>query len=147
MRIYLDTSVYNRPFDDQGQPRIYLETLAFGVILQMVEEGEVELVSSIVAEYENSQNPFPLRKAWVARCLELHKDRVGISRDIIERAGRLEADGIIALDSLHLACAEVAGAEYFLTCDDRVMGRYAGSLKVLNPVDVVVSVVGVQPWQ
>jgi hypothetical protein len=102
---------------------------------------------SIVAEYENSQNPFPLRKAWVARCLELHKDRVGINRDIIERAGRREADGIPALVSLHLACAEVAGAEYFLTCDDRVMGRYAGSLKVLNPLDLVVSVVGVQPWQ
>ena len=38
-RIYLDTSVYNRPFDDQTQPRIWLETLAFAVILQMVESG------------------------------------------------------------------------------------------------------------
>ena len=100
-----------------------------------------------VAAFSDFAEANQLRKAWVARCLELHRDRVGISRDIIERAGRLEADGITALDSLHLACAEVAGAEYFLTCDDRVMGRYAGSLKVLNPVDFVVSVVGVQPWQ
>lgn len=35
MRIYLDTSVYNRPFDDQAQPRIW--TLALSVILQLVE--------------------------------------------------------------------------------------------------------------
>ena len=37
MKVYLDTSVYNRPFDDQTQPRICLETLAFVVVLQMVE--------------------------------------------------------------------------------------------------------------
>ncbi len=28
MKVYLDTSVYNRPFDDQTQPRIWLETMA-----------------------------------------------------------------------------------------------------------------------
>lgn len=26
VKVYLDTSVYNRPFDDQGQTRIRLET-------------------------------------------------------------------------------------------------------------------------
>lgn len=69
MRVYLDTSVYNRPFDDQRQPRIWLETLALVVVLQMMEAGEVELVRSSVLEYENSRNPFPLRKRWVNRCL------------------------------------------------------------------------------
>jgi len=39
MKVYLDTSVYNRLFDDQTQPRIWLETLAFAVILQMIEAG------------------------------------------------------------------------------------------------------------
>lgn len=29
MKIYLDTSVYNRPFDDQRQLRIQLESMAF----------------------------------------------------------------------------------------------------------------------
>jgi hypothetical protein len=86
VRIYLDTSVYNRPFDDQTQPRIWLETLAFAVILQMI-------------------------------------------------------------DALHLACAEAAESEYFLTCDDRVVRRYQGEkLRVLNPVDFVVSVMGGERW-
>jgi len=39
IRIYLDTSVYNRPFDDQTQPRIGLETLAFATIMQLIEMG------------------------------------------------------------------------------------------------------------
>jgi hypothetical protein len=32
-RVYLDTSVYNRPFDDQSQPRIWLETVACSLLL------------------------------------------------------------------------------------------------------------------
>jgi hypothetical protein len=71
MKIYLDTSVYNRPSDSQAQPRIWLETLCLALILQMVEAGELELVSSSVLEYENSKNPFPLRKKWVECCLKL----------------------------------------------------------------------------
>jgi hypothetical protein len=27
MKVYLNDSVYNRPFDDQGQPRIELEAM------------------------------------------------------------------------------------------------------------------------
>ncbi len=40
MKIYLDTSVYNRAFDDQTQPRIWLETLVLALSLQLVEVGE-----------------------------------------------------------------------------------------------------------
>jgi predicted nucleic acid-binding protein len=137
LRVYLDTSVYNRPFDDQTQPRIWLETLALVVILQMVEAGEVRLVNSSVLRYENSRNPFPLRKRWVNRCLRLavYDQRV------------LEKQGLKAIDALHIACAEAAGSEYFLTCDDRVLRRYQGGIKVLNPVDFVLSVDGGQPWR
>jgi len=46
LRLYLDNSVLNRPYDDQRQPRIWLETLALSIILQMAEAGEVELVKS-----------------------------------------------------------------------------------------------------
>jgi hypothetical protein len=59
MKVYLDTCVYNRPFDNQSQPRVWLETLAFTVILQLVELGKITLVNSSVLAYENSRNPFP----------------------------------------------------------------------------------------
>lgn len=56
-KIYLDTSAYNRPFDDQTQPKIFLESQAVAIILEMVETRMVELVSSSVLEYENNRNP------------------------------------------------------------------------------------------
>jgi len=62
IQIYLDTSVYNRPFDDQTQPRICLETLAFAAILQRVETKMLTLLSSSIIKLENQNNPFPSRQ-------------------------------------------------------------------------------------
>ena len=42
IKVYLDTSVYNRPFDAQTQPKIHLETQAVILILQMVEGKLIE---------------------------------------------------------------------------------------------------------
>lgn len=70
-RVYLDTSIYNRPFDDQTQPKIYLETQAIILILQMVEAKLIELVSSSVLEYENSQNPFTIKQQAMSRYLQM----------------------------------------------------------------------------
>ena len=143
LRIYRYTSVYNRPFDNQTQPRIWLETLAFGVILQMIEAGDVDLVSSSVLEYENSRNPFTWRRSWVTHCNELAKLHQSVNVEIKQRAEEVEQDGLKAMDALHVACAEVTESDYFLTCDDRIIQRYNGeNLRVLNPVNFVLEVPG-----
>ena len=143
MRIYLDTSVYNRPFDDQTQPRIWLETLAFGIILQMIAADTVELVGSTVLEYENSRNPFSWRRRWVIQCIELAKLHQRVNVEIKQQAEDLEQDGLKALDALHVACAEAAQSNYFLTCDDRIIRCYKREkLQVLNPVNIVLEMAG-----
>jgi len=138
LRLYLDTSVYNRPFDDQSQPRIWLETLALALILQMIEGNTVDLVTSSVIEYENSRNPFLLRQQWVERCTRLANYRQTANDEIRQRAEELSRAGLAALDALHVACAEAANVDYFVTCDDRVAARCRGfPLRVLNPVDFI----------
>lgn len=67
--VYLDTSIYNRPFDDQTQPKIYLSTQAVILIMQMVEAQLIELVNSSALEYENSRNPFILQQQAMSRYL------------------------------------------------------------------------------
>ena len=139
MRVYLDTNVYNRPFDDQTQPRIWLETLAFAVILQMVDASSVTLVSSSLLEYENSRNPLLDRRRWVERCLADAGCHQLVDEDIRTRAEDLERTGVSSLDALHIACAEAADSQFFLTCDDHLVSHYEGELTVMSPVDFVIS--------
>ena len=115
------------------------------VILQIIAAGEVELVSSAVVRYENSRNPFPLRRQWVDRCLHLASHFQPLSENMRARALELEQAGIRAVDALHLVCAEAAESQYFLTCDDPVIRRYQGGMQGLNPINFVSSVTGEQP--
>ena len=139
MRLYLDTSVLNRPFDDQKQPRIWLETLAFSLVLSLIEAGEAELISSPIHTLENSRSPLPVRRLWVARCLRLATHSVPLTEAIRTRARELAGTGQKPLDALHLACAEATGADYFLTCDDRLIRRYVGPLTVQTPPNFISS--------
>lgn len=139
MLIYIDNSVLNRPFDDQRQPRIWLETLALSAILQMIEADDVDLVKSPIHFLENNRSPFAHRRQWVERCLALAKVDTSLSESIRLRARALEGAGVKPLDALHAACAEESGASHFLTCDDALVKRYAGAMASLNPLDFVLT--------
>lgn len=57
-RIYLNNSMLNRRFDDQGQARIKLETEALFQILSEIDCRKSTLILSEVTELENSKNPY-----------------------------------------------------------------------------------------
>jgi len=118
MKIYLDLCVYNRPFDDQSQPRIMLEALCFIIVMANVSSGDIKTVSSFVLEYENRKNPKIENRIVIADMLSVASEFVAYSKNIQERAEQLEDEGISGIDALHFACAEIAHAEYFITCDD-----------------------------
>jgi predicted nucleic acid-binding protein len=140
-RVYLDTSAYNRPFDDQTQPKIFLESQAVVIILQMIEAKAVELISSSVLEYENSRNPYPIKQEAMNRYLQLAGLRQEVDEAIRQRAEELEQNGLKAIDALHVACAEAVNSDYFITCDRRLINRCSGlTMKVTNPADFVLEV-------
>jgi len=140
-KVYLDTSAYNRPFNDQTQPKIFLELQAVVIILQLVETKSVDLVSSSVLEYENSRNPYPLKQSAINRYLQMAGLRQEVDEAIRQRAEQLEHNGLKAVDALHVACAEAVSSDYFITCDKRLINRCLGlRLKVLNPVDFVLKI-------
>lgn len=137
-RVYLDTSAYNRPFDDQTQPKIFLETQAVVIILQMVEFQVVQLVSSSVLEYENNRNPDVIKQQTMSQYLLFAKSRQEVDGVIFQRAEALEKQGLKAIDALHIACAEALNSNYFITCDKRLINRCSGlAMKVMNPVDFI----------
>ena len=57
MRIYLDHCAYNRPFDDQKDIKIQLETSAKLYIQDKIRQGKYDLVWSYISDFENSCNP------------------------------------------------------------------------------------------
>ena len=134
-RLYLDVSLLNRPYDDQAQPRVRSETEALLAILRMVNVGRLEILSSAVIRLENAANPFPDRKRWIELVMSLAVGDQMLDERVERRAKELEAAGVKPVDALHAASAEVSGAQYFLTCDDRFIRRYKGPLAVMNPVD------------
>ena len=148
-KVYLDTSVYNRPFDEQKQARIWLETLAFSVILQLLENQELKLITSSVLTYETSRNPHRQRREWVDRIAKMASSHQLVTESLRERANLLAASNIKPLDALHIACAETAVADFFVTCDDRLIRRYQSvpdaKMTICNPLDFVRIVTGAKP--
>ena len=70
MRIYLDNCCYNRPYDDQSQMRIHLETEAKLHIQDMVRRGDLELVASFALTYENAKNRFAHKREAISKYME-----------------------------------------------------------------------------
>ena len=142
VKVYLDASALNRPFDDQSLPRNRLEAEAVIAILGKVEEGVVELISSSALLYENLKSPLVDRREYVVTYLDMASIFVTTDEALRERAREIAQQGITPLDALHLASAERAGAEWFVTCDDRVLrkarrGRLTVGVKISTPVEFV----------
>ncbi len=126
MRVYLDNCCFNRPFDDQSQPRIRLEAEAKLFIQDEITEGNLELAWSYVLDYENSANPFEERKnvvqSWRARAAV----DIVASPEILQRANALQGKGLKSKDALHVACAVEMKCDYFITTDDRILRKLHG---------------------
>ena len=137
MRIYLVNRVLNRPFDDQSISKIRLETLAAFFIFELIENEKLKLVNSSVIDYENSKNPFFERKLWISVYLSKAISYQKLNLKIKERAKEIERLRISSIDCLHLASAEVAKIDYFISCDYDIIRKYRGELKVLNPIDFI----------
>ena len=132
LKLYLDLCVLSRPFDDQSQSRVALETNAFLYVLDRIEDTEYTVINSEMLKYENSRDPDPVRKERVSSYLRLAKEFVRIDEKAISRAIYLRGLNFDDLDSLHLALAEGSGADYFLTCDDSIVRKaenHRGKLK------------------
>jgi len=138
MRLYLDNCLFNRPFDDLEQPRIWFETLSLSFILSLIEFGEAELLHSVMHDIENRRNVDSRRRLWTRACLQRSVTQPFAPDDVtIARADYLRNNGFRFQDAWHLAFAEKMGADYFLTCDDGISKRYSGPMKIVNPTTFI----------
>ena len=122
-RIYLDVCALSRPFDDQAQMRVRLETDAVQLILSHVRSGDLTLIVSPVHDVEIGAIDNPTEREHVFLTLRQIGRRVSFDAQVRARAEELVKQGLGPADAAHLAFAEEARAD-FITCDDRLLRRY-----------------------
>ncbi len=139
MKIYLDNCCFNRPFDDQSQLRILLESEAKLRIQENIRSGTFELVWSYILDYENSQNPFRERREQIINWQVYSHKNIEESEEVLNTASMIMKYGIKKLDSLHLACAIMANTEYFLTTDDGVIkkAKHIKNIQIVDPIGFI----------
>lgn len=140
MKIYMDNCCYNRPYDDQTYIRIHLETEAKLHIQQLVRNGEIDLVTSYMLEYENGKNRFSHKKQAIADFMNANESYyVGINKEAEAKtiAEHIMETGIKSADALHVACAVLAGSDYFITTDDRLLKLQTEEIQVVTPGEFI----------
>jgi len=120
-KIYFDTCCLNRPFDDQTQERLRLESEAVLAILARIEKGEWSWIGSDVLTDEIEQTPDTQKLSRAKLLSGFIQENVEIGQTEEQRAKELQVEGFQLFDSLHLACAESAKVDVFLSTDDRLL--------------------------
>ena len=140
MRIYLDNCSYNRPYDDQSNIQVQLESQAKLFIQAGIKEGKYDLVSSYTLQYEVSRNPVVMRRDAITDFIEQNAkyfvdyDRESeisaIASDIIET-------GVKEKDAFHVASAIYSDCDYFISTDKRLLKYHTDRIKLVTPVEFV----------
>lgn len=119
--VYLDVCALSRPFDDQTQARIRLETEAVELILSHVRHQSLRLVISPVHALEIAAIDEIEERQTLEETINLLEQPFKFTlAQARQRAEQLMAIKIGLADAAHLAFAEQAQAD-FVSVDDRLL--------------------------
>ncbi len=141
--VYLDVCTYCRPFDNQDALRIRLETEAFYLILQHVQQNHYQSVISPVHLKEIDAIVSTEERLLLQTQLKKFSQPVVDNLPVLRaRAEYLHQLGFGIADAAHVAYAESL-ADIFITCDDKLLKkcRKESTLKVIamNPLEFVLT--------
>ena len=116
-----------------------MEAEAISLILQKLHQREWEWVGSEVLVYELGQTVDVERRERLLLLAGQSHQVVEIIETILKRAEKLEASGFDSYDAIHLASAEQASVDVFLTTDDNIQkvasrNKEEFSFVIANPV-------------
>ena len=131
----MDNSFLNRPFDDPQVGMNKDEGSVLFDIIRLAKKGKVQLVRSALIEVENAANEIAARKSFVDSVMHLADTYQNLSDSIVQRAQTIVHEyRLQPLDAAHLASAEAAQVDFFITCDYTVLKHYRGTLHIVTPL-------------
>lgn len=145
MKIYLDTNIFCRPFDNQSQKRIRNEAIAFLEIIENVINKKLFLISSEILEFEIGKIKNFEKRIKVSDFLSLASDVIYGTKEQLRISNKLEQKyNLKGHDALHVAAAFLGKAEYMITCDDLLLEKVwvissftkeeGFEIKLINPI-------------
>ena len=139
LKIYLDNCCYNRPFDPPANPTIVFESSAKILIQTLIVNQEVELVNSFVVYEEISAITNEEKRDLITNFLDnasiyIAKDKLD---EVLALATEIMKTGVKYMDASHTACAIIAGCDYLITTDKRLLKYKSDKINVINPIDFI----------
>jgi predicted nucleic acid-binding protein len=139
--LYLDVCTLCRPFDDQQQLRIRMETDALYLIVRHIEAGRYRAAVSPVHYYEVGAIREREERTEIRALLQrIELPLIDYDQNAARaRAMAFHTAGMGAADAAHVAFAEQM-ADFFITCDDNLLKRCRRiglSVVVTNPIEFV----------
>jgi len=140
LKIYLDNCCYNRPFDNQKDRVICIETQAKMFIQSLIKYKSVELVYSAISVLEIAESPFEENRRSIS-CfieenakyyvsMESNKVAVALTDEVMQAGVKLK-------DASHVACAIVAQCDYLITTDKRLLKYKDERIRIVSPMDFI----------
>lgn len=137
IKLYLDNCCFNRPFDDQLQLRIHLETQAKLFIQEQIKNGKYKMAWSYILDYENQKNPFEEKRKAIAPWKSYSCEFIVENEQILIFAESLASMGIKTFDALHISSAVYAKCDYYITTDKKLLNSRIPEIKILSPIQFV----------
>jgi predicted nucleic acid-binding protein len=146
MRIYLNLSAWNRPFDDWSEEKIIREAKA---VISLLERNEAVIIASEFAIAMIKEIRNGVKYKHVSSLIRGYSDEIVEEKEEqLNLAERLQKDCKLSKleDSIPIVLAGFGNADYFVTTDSEIIKkrgcieRYLVAkgykLKVVNPLDL-----------
>lgn len=143
LRVYLDTCCLMRPFDDQSFPRVRLEALAVSDLFEyMWKTGRIQWIAGEAVYNEVTACRIIERREKTLALLDAVTEWRQSSPAVEKLAARLIGNNIGEWDAWHIATAEMADCDWFLTTDAALIKRSRKvlpklSVRVANPTEFI----------
>ena len=119
----MDVCALSRPYDDQSQLRVSMESTAVFLITDAIENGLYQLLSSPVHFIEVSAIEDERERLEIESFLLRYAQNISYDiKAVREKAEFFHARGVGLADAAHLAFADT-GSDFMVSCDDRFVKK------------------------
>ena len=136
IKVYLDNCTYNRPFDDQTQIMVSLETEAKQHIQRLIIEKKIDLAYSFINRFENSKSKWTLSRDTINgffRNAEFYVDYTS-ALNVGKRAVEIMKGNVKTKDAYHISCAIEGACDYFITTDKQLLKHECKKIIICSPI-------------